>query len=49
MADEAEILEHDADAAAKGGQDVARGVGQFLAEQADAAARRALREVEQLQ
>ena len=49
MADEAEILEHHADAAAEGGQQVARGVGQFLAEQADPAARRALREVEQFE
>ena len=49
MADQAEVLEHDADPAAEVRQRVARRIGQFLAEQPDAAARRPLREVEQLE
>ena len=40
MADQREVLEHHADAAAEGGQRIALGVGQFLVEQADAAERR---------
>ena len=49
MPDQAEVLEHDADPAAEGRQRVARGLGQLLAEQAYASARRPLREVEQLE
>ena len=45
--DQAEVLEHHADAAAEGRQSVALRLAQFLPEQVDAAARRALREVEQ--
>src|SRR6476469_7098644 len=49
MADQAEVLEHDPDAAAKAGQRVALGVAQFLVEQADPAARRALGQIKQLE
>jgi hypothetical protein len=47
--DQAEILEHDADPAAKGGKGLAWRLAQLLAEQADAPARRPLREIEKLQ
>jgi hypothetical protein len=47
--DQAEVLKHHADAAAEVREALAPRVGEFLAEQADAPARRALREVEQLQ
>jgi hypothetical protein len=47
--DEAEVLEDDADPPAEAGQRVARRVRQLLAEQLDAAARRALRQVEELE
>ena len=49
MADQPEILEHHADPPPKRGQAGARHLGQFLAEQADPAAGRALREVEQFE
>ena len=49
MADQPEVLEDHADPAAEGGQRLARRVAQFLAEQADPAARRALGEVEQFE
>ena len=43
--DQPEVLEHHADAAAESGQLLARRIGQLLAKQADAAARRALRQI----
>ena len=49
VTDQPEVLEDDADAAAEGRQRLARRFAQLLAEQADAAARRALREIEQLE
>ena len=47
--DESEILEHHPDPAAKAGEPLARQRHRILAEQADHAARGALREIEQLQ
>jgi len=49
VADQSEVLEHDADAAAEIGQDLARSVAELLAEDADSAARRPLGEVKQLE
>ena len=49
MADQAEILEHDPDAAAKLRQCIARRVAELFAEQADPAPRRPLRQIEQLE
>jgi hypothetical protein len=49
VADQPEVLEHDADAPAVLGKRFARRVAQFLPEQAEASARRPLREVEELE
>src|SRR3954469_1406672 len=49
MAHQSEVLEHDADAPAEMRQGFAWRLGQLFAEQADPAARRPLREIEQLQ
>jgi hypothetical protein len=46
MADQAEVLEHDADAAAERRHRLAGSVGQLLAEQLDVSPCRPLREVE---
>src|SRR5207253_2210516 len=49
MANQPEILEHDPDPPPELGEPVARGVGQILAEQSDAATGRSLSKIEQLQ
>jgi hypothetical protein len=49
MAEQAEVLEHNADAAPEDRERLSRRIAQLLAEQPDPAPRRPLREIEQLE